>query len=730
MYARKMTGIRTVRLAIGKHNHWTGMVWEWGEDTLVNSVYALKKMVEETGLKVGLNFDGRGIEQLAVFAPECIEWLKQALRDGMIEIWGGTYTQPYGGLIGSESNVRQRIAGVQAYEKILGVRPSIFSEEEFDFFPQMPQLLLQLGYRGALLFPQHTWHTPTWPKEQDEVILWEGSDGSRIPAIPYSDRCLMRGIPTAKPKLNEPAFQKDGALMITWLEILDKPNWMWRTEFALPLLKELQTLENIKVEPTLISQYLTDTTANTIRKYTFDDCFHGITVGKNGDALPKLWRKAERTILRAEFLAAWCSYLGQPYPQFDSYPEWQLAEAWRFLMMSQGHDAYECEGLTNRVGQRYAQMAILLAKDVVDRCEKHLGKPAEPPEMQTAKRAATGEGVIAPSSAIYGEMFDENSGELIELRLGGKKDNVLGAPIGLPKGWSPDAKPTIAERDPGFILTTPISGPEGKGILKWMIASGAPKGQLVLEIARMKTGLDNAIVLPVRCAQKVQRWRVDAPFSVEEAHPNGKWLTRQPTGHWLTSKQEDRWIERPLVHQSLIAADWDDGGILFLSAQNSLAFAHDDGFEEVIFAWDAWDQGRHAKSATIDFQIAPTSGTLRNSGLLAQAQLFEGVRFSEFLSVSGRPCITSIRKVGEELEVRLFEPDREEQSVELTFLWDIESARRVSLFGESVEDRLEFGGPKLCINLRACEIVTLRILFVGKRTEYMRIDEYRDVWVG
>lgn len=725
-----MTEPRTVQLAIGKHNHWTGMVWEWGEDTLVNSTWALKKLVEQTGLKVGLNFDGRGIEQLAVVAPECIEWLKKALADGMIEIWGGTYTQPYGGLVGAESNIRQRVSGVEAFEKILGARPRIFSEEEFDFFPQLPQVLVQLGYQGALLFPQHTWHTPTWPKEEEEVILWEGSDGTRIIGVPYSDRCLMRGIPTAKKKLSEQTFYKDGALMVTWLEILDKPNWMWRTEFALPFLQELLALDDVKIEPLLLSEYLSNHAASAVRSYGLDECFHGITVGKNGDAMPKLWRKAEGTILRAEFLAAWCSYLGQPYPQFDSYPEWQLAEAWRFLMMSQGHDAYECEGLTNRVGHRYAQMAIMLAKDVVDRCERHLGKTAEAPAMQTAKRACQGEGVIAPSSAIYGEMFDENTGELIELRLGGKEDNVLGAPFGLPAGWKADAKPKIAEHDGGFIITTPISGPEGKGSLRWTIASGAPKGQLVLEIEGMKTGLDNAIRLPVRCAKNVTRWRVDAPFSVEEVHPNGSWLTGQPAGHWLVSQQEDHWIERPLMHQSLVAADWDGGGIWLLSAQNNLALAREDGFDEVIFAWDAWDQGKHAKSATIDFQIAPTSGTLLNSGLLAQAQLFQGIRFSEFLSISGRPCVTAIRKVGDELEVRLFEPDREYQSVELEFLWQIETARRVSFSGHPIEERVGLSGSKVRLNLRPCEIVTLRIMFAGKQTEYMPIDEYRDVWVG
>ncbi|MCW5947259.1 MAG: hypothetical protein KIT74_09550 [Fimbriimonadales bacterium] len=728
-----MSAPRTIWFIFGKHNHWTGMVWEWGEDTLVNSTVALRRVVEETGLKVGLNFDGRGIEQLASISPESIGWLRNAIRDGQIEIWGGTYTQPYGGLIGPESNVRQRTEGVAVCERVLGVRPKIFSEEEFDFFPQLPQLLVSLGYEAALLFPQHTWHTPTWPMEDDEVVLWEAPNGDGLPAIPYSKRCLMRGIPTAIETLKHPLLHEHGALMITWLEILDKPNWMWRTEFAVPFLKELLAQKEVCVKPTLIAEWIErkrKTASPPVRRYSLDECFHGITAGKNGDALPRLWRRAEREILRAEFLAAWCSLLGQPYPQFDAYPEWQLAEAWRNLMMSQGHDAYECEGFTNRIGHRFAQMAIMLAKDVVGRCEKHLGRIADPPQPSTAKKILRGDGLIAPDVSMYGEAFDENTGELVSLRLGRGGENVLGAPVGLPSGWKSVSEPSLVERDGQAILTTQISGPEGKGMLKWTIATGAPRGQLVLEIDRMRCGVDNAITLPIRCAKPIERWRVDAPFSIEEVHPHGKWLTRQPTAHWLTSTQEDRWVVRPIVHQTLISADWNGGGLLFLSAQNSLAVAQDDGFDEVIFAWDAWDQGKYAKSATIDFQLYP-SGSLLNSGLLAHSQLFLKLGFGEFLQIlGGRPCITAIRKVGEELELRLFEPDGEEQEVELGFLWEIENVRRVDLFGETVKRPADSFENRVRLTLKPKEIATLRILFVGKRTEYLPIDEYRSVWVG
>lgn len=722
------------------------MVWEWGLDTLAVSTESLRKVLEETGLKAGLNFDGKGLEELSLHFPEHVDWLKTQLKENKIELWGGTYTQPYGSLIGNESNIFQRVCGIQVFRNVLDDIPTVFSEEEFDFFPQLPQILKQLGYEYALLFPQHTWHTPTIPKEEHEIIEWCGIDGSTITTIPYSDKCLMRGIPTAIKTIKEVFCNGEKSpLIITWLEMLDKPNWMWRTEFVIPILKEMLNQE-FDVEPILLKDYFKENKQKmpSFQKiiYKPEQVFHGISVGKNGDMLPRLWHKAENWILKAEFLATWCSFLGRPYPQYDSYPEWQLHEAWKFLMQSQGHDAYECEGLTNRVGHRFAQTAIMLAQDLCHRCESHLskyyGKTSQKPSFQPNIDASTLECDLGESSA----KISLESGYLTEITLkeNGSQIQILDKPIGVLDGWKLCSTPKLSKRQNGVIVTSEFANKKGKCTLKWQYEyTKTLKGQFVFQLEeKLSAGIMNSVMLPVQLSQEIQNWKINTPFAVVETQPQGEWLHRQPTGDWLTSDQREEWIPSPLCFLHFLLAQTDSYSLQFISSQNSLALANQNGFDVVLFGHDAWDGDNVGMSATVDFSIVAYQKKVKNKTLLSQStsilfhKTFEQLDFNgtKFISLSGNVFASSIRKVGEDMEIRLFETEGQTSKAELTFLWEIEDVKAVDLLANPFEKSFQINENTLQLELKPHEILTLRVLFKGKRTEYPDIDSYRSIWVG
>lgn len=722
---------KPVWFIFGNHKHWTGMVWEWGEDTLANSLNCMRAMLDETGLVGGLNFDGKGIEELAVRFPAEANWLRDAVESGQVELWGGTYTQPYGSLIGPESNVKQRQLGIAAFENLLGKHPSIFSEEEFDFFPQLPQILNQLGYSGALLFYQHTWHTPTFPKCDDDAIFWKGIDGSKLKAVPFSDRCLMRGIPTALKALKlDSIANSERPLMITWLEMLDKPNWMWQPKFVAPYMRTLLEQEDCEIRPTSIRAYLDECAHEDLQEieYAAEDCYHGICVGKSGDRLPQLWRRGERAILEAELLASICSYQGQPYPQFDSYPAWKLNEAWRMLCLSQGHDAYECEGLTHSAGMRYAQSALMLARDVIEACE-----PLVESVAATTIQLSHGSDELDCSLTAGETQFLLLRGMLVSMKHRGCE---LLSDSGLAiEGYKFTKSSPIVERVGSIIQVSEFEGELGSLNIKWEIDPHheAIRGQLNFDFNELPAcGIEGAIKLAVKFSDKVTRWRVDSPFAVCDVRPNGQWLLRQPTGHWLTSAQMDQSVERPLCHHDFIAAEFGGQGVQYVSSQNSLALAQDDGFDAIVFVNDAWDQGRTAKSATINFALAPCRD-MTNLELLKQAESIltrtKSLRKSKLVECFGNALVTGIRKIGEELEVRLFETEGQPATVELRFPWPVERVQRVDLLGNAAGS-CSATGTSLSIELKAREIVTLRILFVGKRTEYMDLEPYRSIWVG
>ncbi len=700
------------------------MVWEWGEDTLAASIRSLRRVLEETQLVAGLNFDGRGLEHLATLSPECLAWIRElsSTSPEQLEIWGGTYTQPYGHMIGHESNIRQRVSGVRCVERLLGERPTVFAEEEFDLFPQLPQLLALLGYRAALLFPQHTWHTPTIPEETEPVVRWASPDGSCIPTVPYSRRCLMRGIPTALERLQDPLMQEEDALLITWLEVLDKPNWMWRTEFVLPYLRALLDNPNgAEVAPTRLRDYVEERAEGApLRQYALNETFHGISVGKNGDALPALWRRAEDALLAAEHLAAWSSLLGRPYPQFDAYPEWQLNEAWRMLMQAQGHDAYECEGLTHRVGRRYAQSAIMLARDVLARCARHLRRRGDLPPEEGGSKAPNEWSVRV-----------EQDGQVA--------DTGLLLPVGMPQGWRAAAAPTSPV---GGMARTDLRSELGTGVLKTTFDKpGMVKFLLTLDFERLlEAGVLNGVRLPVRLARPVARYLVDSPFAVLDADPKGRWLHRQPSGDWLTSEQWEEWIERPLTFLNFVSMQAETGEVLFVSRQNTLALATENGMDVVLFVRDAWDEESVDRRVTTEFAIATLSeGATNLDRLLLAARAFcDELHPSlaardgrSFLSISGNAWLTCIRKAGEWLEVRLFETEGAASVVTLRFPWVVEKAHAVNLLGEPLDTpAVTVRGESVEVELGPRQIATLQFLFEGRRTEYPDLDSHRSVWVG
>ncbi|MCC7390245.1 MAG: hypothetical protein IT431_15935 [Phycisphaerales bacterium] len=380
-----MTTRKPLYYTFGNHMHWVDMQWLWGYEVLPGSVRDMLHLCRETGAKGCVNFDAVGYEKMAAECPEALAALREAVAAGTIEPVGCSYGQPYGLFQGGESNIRQFTYGVRTTRRLLGVRPQTFWEEEFYFFPQLPQVLASCGYTGANLFFQWTWHTPEVPKEAASLILWEGADGTRIPTLPRNtlnvhqwpedfDGLLEQGL------INE----LEAPAIVQWLELMPSKDWMCRSEVLLPRLKALFADERFEVRAVtceeLIGRLSDEATerrsdggvgpaapAVPVRAYTMDEVWHGMTLGKNGDRHPRNSRVCEQKILAAEAISALLGLFGRPYAGWDVYPAWELDEAWRELLAAQHHDNHECEGLCGSVGHRSFERAIGLAEDVDER---------------------------------------------------------------------------------------------------------------------------------------------------------------------------------------------------------------------------------------------------------------------------------------------------------------------------------------------------------------------------
>jgi alpha-mannosidase len=362
----------------GNHMHWVDMQWLWGYYVLPDSIRDMIHFCRETGAKGNVNFDGIGYEKLAAENPEALTELREAVRSGMIEPVGCSYGQPYGLFHGGESNVRQRVYGARTVRRLLGVWPKTFWEEEFDFFPQLPQMLKGAGFEYASLFFQWTWHTPEIPKEEVPVVWWEGQDGSRLLCAtrnklnlhqwPEDMDATFAELASSPPLPNS----STPPLILQWLELMPSPDWMCRSEVLLPKMLELLADERFEIKVATLGEYLRGAAPADVpsRKYGMDDVWHGMSLGKNADFIRQQSREAEEALTSAEALFASLSLFGRPYAQWDVYPSWELEEGWRKLLSAQHHDNDECEGLCAHVAQADYQWLQFQANEFRDRARR------------------------------------------------------------------------------------------------------------------------------------------------------------------------------------------------------------------------------------------------------------------------------------------------------------------------------------------------------------------------
>ncbi|MCK6477419.1 MAG: hypothetical protein L6Q35_11360 [Phycisphaerales bacterium] len=627
----------------GNHMHWVDMQWLWGYDVLPGSVDDMLRLIEETGARGNINFDAIGYEKMAVECPEHLAKLRDAVGRGLVEPVGCSYGQPYGLFHGLESNIRQLIYGVRTTRRLLGVRPRTFWEEEFYFFPQLPQLLAQCGYTGACLFFQWTWHTPEIPMENGSLILWEGADGTRLPALPRNDlnvhqwpedfdglleKVESRGTGqqasrsserTSRARAESPALPDarcpvpdastgpaSAPAIVQWLELMPSKDWMCRSEVLLPRLKELMNDPRFEVRPrtagALIAELLGGRALEPAadlpaRRYTMDDVWHGMTLGKNADAHLRASRETEAILLHAEALSATVSLLGRPYPSWDVYPTWELDEAWRELLAAQHHDNHECEGLCGFVGHHQMQRAQAAAAEVAGRVDRLLRSRSG--ESDDAFTNPLGWTLPLEHSSV--PPFGYSSSATDPEEEGPDSETDL-----------PDFTVTLGGKPADRVAKGAGKDEDGDPQITWKYAFGE---QSVVAAARpMENGWaltvdfrDSTGELPIKPGPGFggalelvfsigpdQKLIADSPGTSDAATPTIAAKRKYPQGDWMTSPQWFEQVNRPFTARSFVDVCGADGsGTLIVHDGSQQWFRDERSLRAVLTAYDPWDEQRY-----------------------------------------------------------------------------------------------------------------------------------------
>jgi alpha-mannosidase len=670
----------TLYYTFGNHMHWVDMEWLWGYATLSSSVEDMLRLIEETGVKGHINFDGIGYEKLAGQNPETVARLRAAIQSGSVEVAGASYGQPYGLFHGGESNIRQRIYGARTVRRLFGVWPRTFWEEEFDFFPQLPQILKGVGFQYASLFFQWTWHTPHLPKEKLPAIWWEGQDGSRLLASPHSDLNLHQWPEEFAGLLEDPELrQRPLPCLVQWLELMPSPDWMCRSEVILPPLRGLLEHPQFSVKPVHLPEFLE--LAKDLaepRRYSLDEVFHGMSLGKNGDLFRRLSRRAEATLLAAESISALYAFFGRPYPSWDVYPTWELEEAWRELLSAQHHDNEECEGLCGYIGERSFERSLGLSGHVIERTLNLIARrtPGSPERLVVynplgwRRRAlvqdpASKKSLLVEDLPPFGYRVVEPADHFaapVETRVIEEGDTII-----LRRGELSAA----VERARGAIcqITSPEfpagAIPAGESLADvWMTRGGQAERftNTIIEIDRERpaihihrSGREGAtIVITITLAPELDAvdihyqadelprpdpWLAaalqtricvnlpavriihDHPYGVSETRAVGKYLRKYPTGDWMTSPQVFETVENPFTALQFLDLEDGERGLLFIHDGSQAYLRRGDSALQVLSMYDPWDEDYFVASLEARVRVVPHAA-ITNAARWRQAQEF------------------------------------------------------------------------------------------------------------
>lgn len=665
-----------LRYTFGNHMHWVDMEWLWGYHVLPGCIRDMLNLCREGGIKGCVNFDGIGYEKLAAEDPEALSELRDAIHSGMIEVVGGSYGQPYGLFHGAESNVRQRVYGARAIRRLFGVPVKTFWEEEFDFFPQLPQMLRGVGIEYGSLFFQWTWHTPEIPREDAPAVLWTAPDGSEIVCATRNKLNLHQwpeDMDATFASLSDGDAMETPQLIQQWLELMPSPDWMCRSELILPKLQELMIDSRFEITPVTLGEYLAEQSGDLpVRRYGMDQVWHGMTLGKNGDNMRRLSGTAERSLLTAETLAAVAGLFARPYAQWDVYPTWELEEAWRELLSAQHHDNDECEGLCGHVGRFSYHRSLSLSGHIRHRTMQLISQRVEAPGGSlvvfnptgwvvgdTLFHPITGHPVVVRDIPPFGFKVvapgeEEGKAHAWQLHAGGATGMLGGIRVDvdafgrIAQIYSPEWPEGILEA-PLLVVSGIVEGEQGGYDFEWMgidpqsrdlvirytdIAGGSMEAwiKLVNETAavditlrfastsRPGPGLTSSFQMPF----SVRGWNrliTDQPYGFSEISATGEFLKKYPEGDWMTSPQWFETVHNPFTCLTCVDVIAEEKGLLVIHDGSQQWLRKDRVLSNVLTAYDPWDEDYFVRDYQVSYRLIPHRG-LKNSERWMLAQTF------------------------------------------------------------------------------------------------------------
>lgn len=377
-------------------------------ERIVRNLSSLDKFDD---LVLNYEFSAVEMETFARDFPQAFGKLKQAFDSGRVDFLNGTYSQPHLQLFHSESNWRQFEMGLEVYERLFGMRVTIYACQETGLHQQLVQLLRAFEYKYEVL-PFFPWAMEitegtmelvgdfrgTDQVNGDEFVEGVSLDGSALPVYAkaidaYNDRSDLPGCINFETVVEH--FDKDlysGTPLWSWfpdmVETSDKVYHEIRQLFDFALFRD-ELPKRLDACPP----------RSKAKVYTYWSYAEGVWAEEN---LRKN-KEAEVMALLAE--AVYCMGVMKGV-RVDSQEA--IRELWRTILKYQHHDIFWPEVTDLK------RKAIVKLDETIDAARRLMGDVSKQLVSEDDSHVTIFNGSLEPRSAILfcrdGDMPETGSG--------------------------------------------------------------------------------------------------------------------------------------------------------------------------------------------------------------------------------------------------------------------------------------------------------------------------------
>ena len=149
-----------------------------------NCYWPLLKLVDKTGISIGIELTGHTLNIISALCPEWVEEFKRLIVLGRCELIGSGYSQLIGPLVPYEVNVWNQKLGIEVYLNTLGVKPRLALVNEMAYSSGILDVYSEAGYQGIIM-------------DRNNVCLSLDIDGPDDKSLP----CYAKGCTATMPVL-------------------------------------------------------------------------------------------------------------------------------------------------------------------------------------------------------------------------------------------------------------------------------------------------------------------------------------------------------------------------------------------------------------------------------------------------------------------------------------------------------------------------------------------------